>query len=263
MRDTHKPRHIRDIAHLYISGSQGRSYPPCATLLMAGEDRRCFSGFHAANLAAALSSKAMSVHLFERSGVLPNAGFFMSLPPRRYIRWDPNEDAAVAGVGGVSIDCSLKGFPTFKGDSHLPRVELIHLPPVFPDQPFQESLREVRDFVKSVTIFLILRIDRTNLGEISECVEKGLGPAAVCVLHLDDTDLCCPDDDPSAFDLGSLTGWKSALRDRVPVVIRAPDAALSRAYLSICDRILFKISQLRRKAGAEYAIGTSTATRPR
>jgi len=169
----------------------------------------------------------------------------------------------VAGVGGVMIDCSPKGFPMCAEGAHPPRIEVVHLPPALPEKPFQEGLREVRGFVKPVTIFLILRINRATSGEIPECVVKELGPTAVCVLHLDGTGPCCPGDDPSAFDLGSLTDWESALRDRVPAVIRDPTSALSRAYLSVCDRLLFRISQVRREAGAEHTVGTSTATRSR
>jgi hypothetical protein len=263
MGGTYKPRHIRDIAHLYISGSKGGSCPPCATVLMAGEDKRCFSGFHAANLAAALSSKAVSVHLFERSGVLPNAGYFLSLPPRQYIPREPGEDASVAGVGGVMIDCSSKGFPVFADGADRPGIELVHLPPSIPEKPFRECVREVRGFLRPATIFVLLRIDSATSGEIPECVVKELGPAAVCVLRLDDADLCHHDDDPSTFDLGSLTDWKSALRDRVPAVIRDPDSALSRAYVSVGDRLLSRISQVRREAGAKHTVGTSTATRSR
>lgn len=263
MGGTYRPRHIRDIAHLYISNSQSTSYAPSATLLTVGENRRCFSGFHAANLAAALSAKGVCVHLFERSGVLPNAGFFMSLPPRRYIPWEDDEDAPVAGVGGVTIDCSPKGFPTFEGDSRCPRVDVVHLPPTLPEKPFQEGLRDVRGFVQPVTILLILRIGKTTSGEIPECVARELGPVAACVLYLDDTGPHSRDDDPSVCDLGSVTDWVSALRDRVPAVIRAPDSALSRVYLAVCDRVLFKINQLRGETGAERAFGTSAATRSR
>jgi hypothetical protein len=163
----------------------------------------------------------------------------------------------------VMIDCSPKGFPMCAEGAHPPRIEVVHLPPALPEKPFQEGLREVRGFVKPVTIFLILRINRATSGEIPECVVKELGPTAVCVLHLDGTGPCCPGDDPSAFDLGSLTDWESALRDRVPAVIRDPTSALSRAYLSVCDRLLFRISQVRREAGAEHTVGTSTATRSR
>jgi hypothetical protein len=91
MNDGQKRRHIRDIAHLYISGSRDRTPAPRVTLVIVGENRACFSGFHAANLAAALSARGCSVRLSERSGLLPNAGFYLALSPSQYIRWDDAE----------------------------------------------------------------------------------------------------------------------------------------------------------------------------
>jgi hypothetical protein len=184
----------------------------------------------------------------------------MSLPPRRYIRWEEDEEAGAAGIGGVTIDCSLEGFPTSKDDSRLPRVELVHLPPTFPEKPFHDSLREVRDFVKPLTVFLLLRVDRTKRVEIPEWVVKDIRPALACVLCLDDAVRSRHDDDPSVLDLGNVADWKGAMGDRVPVAVRAPDSALSRTYCSICDNLLFKINEFRRKTGAAHAFGVSAGS---
>ncbi|UCG52697.1 MAG: hypothetical protein JSW58_03880, partial [Candidatus Latescibacterota bacterium] len=180
--DTHKSRHIRDIAHLYISSVRSRSDSLSATLLIVGEDRGCFSGFHAANLGAALSAKGVSVHLFERSGLLPNSGFFMSLPPRQYIRWDKDVEAPIAGLGGAKISYTLKRSPALGDGARRPRVELIHLAPVHPELPFQEGLREARDFAGPVTILLVLRMGENARGEIIESAVKKTKPRMTCVL---------------------------------------------------------------------------------
>ncbi|UCG50433.1 MAG: hypothetical protein JSW58_09465, partial [Candidatus Latescibacterota bacterium] len=69
--------------------------------------------------------------------------------------------------------------------------------------------------------------------------------------------------DSSLVDLGNLIDWEDALRDRVPIVIRAPDAALSRSYNVVSESLLFKINQFRRKAGAPRVSGISAGIRSR
>lgn len=263
MDATYKPRHIRDIAHLYISRGQGGSPPSCATVLMAGEDKRCFSGFHAANLAAALATKSVAVRLIEQSGLLPNAGYFMALPPHLYVCSERNRAAPVTGVGGVVIDFSSRGTPALPNIDDRPRIELFHLPPLTAEQLLIASLREVADLVKPITFFVALRTHPEGSNALSEDVAKELRGASVCVIRLGDEDLTAPGHDPSVCSLGCVANWKGALRDRVPAVIRAPETELAGAYLSIGARILAEIDRIWRKPVAEYGLGSSAATRPR
>jgi len=56
MGDESKPRHIKDIAHLYLSRMEQRREAPPITLLVAADTKNAFSSLHTANLAAGLSS---------------------------------------------------------------------------------------------------------------------------------------------------------------------------------------------------------------
>jgi hypothetical protein len=257
MSDTHKPRHIKDIAHLYISNSKSMLPPPSATLLVAGDRRRCFSGLHVAGLATALAARNISVHLFERSGLLPNAGYFMSLPPRRYLRWVEGEAGVDAGLGGVTIDCASGGCTPIDDGSRRPRIDVVHLPPVYPAKPFRDTLPVVRDLTNAGTVFLMLRIKTTSVDKFAGIVEDELGPATACVLHLNDTDSPSEGDTKNVFDLGRITGWMGALGDRVPAPVRDPDSPLACEFNSIGESLLFKINQSGRKTDASRTFGIS------
>jgi MinD-like ATPase involved in chromosome partitioning or flagellar assembly len=92
-------------------------------------------------------------------------------------------------------------------------------------------------------------------------VEEQIRPVATCALRLRGELNSRYGRDHGVSDLGSLPDWESALTDRVPVVIRAPDSALARAYQSICDTLLCKITQFRSKLSASHVSQVSAGIR--
>jgi len=256
MTESRKPRHIRDIAHLYISRPQSPSRGPRASLLVTSDGKSCFSGFHAANLAAAFAARRMNTCVFELSGLLPNAGYFMALPPRRYIRWNADQNEhAISALAGIKIGYSPQIRPGFGRQAGRPRLDLIHLPPVFPREPFRSALEQIRDFAGArVPVLLLGRNAGRGFELIRSTVERTPGWMLCCVGL--DAGISFPvDGDRRIADLGHLGFWRGRLNDRIPVVLRVPESALARTYSSICETILFRINQLKRKAGTHRADG--------
>ncbi len=236
-------------------------------ILITGENKRCFSGFHAANLAAAFAAKGVSTRLFDLSGLLPNGGFFMLLPPERYIQVNNTKpDGTYSGLAGVKVSFSLNAVSRPGGISSFPRIGLIHLPPIFPEEPFREGIEEVKSLLKAPLLVLLLK-NGIHPGEgtmrtIAPVIER-LAPRITCVLRLNKRIPFESPPDCRLLDLGSLPDWELVLRDRVPIVVRVPKSALSRAYLSVCESLLNKIHQFRRKSGAVQPLSVSPGVRPR
>jgi hypothetical protein len=243
---------------------------------ITADDKRCFPGFHVANLAAALSVKNCPVRLFDRSGLLPNAGFFMSLSPQHYIRWGDNGVGSAAGLVGVEIDCSPRGCRKLTNVPKPARVEIVHLPPLSPSERLQETVCELKSRAGTVDILVLLRTARTpgeeNPASVAAetSVAMDLRPAVTCAFNIAERPRARAfeasgqrAEESGAVDLGAVADWEGALDDRVPVVIRAPDSALSRAYRSASDTLLFKVNDLGRKFDATRALGISTGTGPR
>jgi hypothetical protein len=253
MAESRKPRHIRDIAHLYLSRLQSPSHGPRATLLITSSSKKCFSGFHAANIAAAFASKCMNTILFELSGLLPNAGYFMALPPQRYIRWSVLEgERAIPALAGIKLSFSLRTHTGFGRNAGRPRIDLIHLPPVFPAQPFQTVLESLQEQVDKQAAVLFFDMDAGGDGGL---VKSALGRDTEWVIfnaNLDSETSAIAAEDRSN-DLGHLGYWESRLHDRVPIVIRVPESALARTYSSMCDTILLRLNHSIKKAGATHA----------
>ena len=109
MADNHKPRHIRDIAHLYISRLEKRDLSGTTSVFLLGTTRDCFPGYHAANIAAGMTSIRKPVRVIELSSVWPCSAHFLSMPPQIYLRpWKQPQDEDLAAFGSVSIRFSIK-----------------------------------------------------------------------------------------------------------------------------------------------------------
>jgi hypothetical protein len=260
--NTHRPRHIRDIAHLYISRTHKPTEParPLPSLLLSADDRCCLPGFHAANLAAGFCSKGLAVRFVETSGLLPNAGYFLSLSPEQYINWNRPELGPVhAGLAGIRI-----GFHTSPVGTPFPagsrEFKIFHLPPVYPEPEFRTGVRRMEDFVGSAPIVLLLEMG----GRLREEAMRTLitatsrfSPTVLCILRLKVRAPGSYPADQRFFDLGSLPDWTAVVSDRVPTVLRKPDSVLARAYLSICESIMCRINQNRRAGGAAGTVRAS------
>jgi len=207
------PRNIRDIAHLYIS----RRRRGALRIILSGTRREWFPGFHAANLAAAFAVDGYAVRLVERSGLLPNAGFFMGLPPAVYAAPGRADVSSVSALGGVDVwfappppgvaDASLSGSEV---------VELVHAPPLDSAVEFVYS----GDNVVFVT------------GEPSDA--RRIPRARSWTLHVGDGDGAALE---GTAPLGRISRWRYALRDPVPAVVRDPGSSLARSYRECCGRL--------------------------
>jgi hypothetical protein len=264
MLENRKPRHIRDIAHLYISRPQPAAQTPTVSVWIVADHKCCFPGFHVANLAAALSVKNCPVRVLDRSGLLPNAGYFMALPSWVYIRWEEDSPGLSAGLAGVEVDCSSEEPRVAPQSARPARAELIHLPPLSPEAPMREALQEAKERGRPANILLVLRTGRTLDEGILPALGAELRSAATFALTL--AEYPCGDSgeptpsragEPGAIDLGRIVGWERALDDRIPPVVRTPHSALSQAYRSTAEALLFKINDLGRKIDATRVTGIS------
>lgn len=274
MLENRKPRHIRDIAHLYISRPQTRTDAPAVTLCVVAEDKRCFPGFHVANIAAALSGKNCPVRLLDRSGLLPNAGYYMSISPRRYTPREEDDAAGpTPGMAGVEVDCSSGDTIALPQGSRYARVVLVHLPPLSPEDRFSEALREAKKRAGAAGILLVLRTARTaDEGRLNSLAAE-LRPEATFALMLAELHLGRTVEsigprmgEPGAVDLGRIIDWERAVDDRVPPVVRSPNSALAQTYRSVSEALLFKVNDLGRKSdatrvGAYAGIGSRPSPR--
>jgi len=262
MNDGQRRRHIRDIAHLYISGARHGEPAPRLCLVIAGQDRRCFPGFHAANLAAALAARGCEVYLHERSGLLPNAGFYFSLPPSRYIRWEDSEGETDSGLAGVTVDCSDGTVKVARGESPRARIDLFHIPPMTEKNQAMDCSAVSGEEPETPVIVVLVGGERVWDGAPAGFLER-FDPDTVLVFRTGESGAVEREAgstaDPPFSGLGAVTGWETALADRVPVVVRAPDSGLSAGYFAAADALRFKMDELRRTivgpASAEGSAG--------
>ena len=107
MNDHRKPRHIRDIAHLYISRLPARI--DRHRVWVTAISRDCFSAYHAANLALGMAHRGHVVELVEASGVLPCTAYFLRLPPRVYIKHKAQcPEESLSALGGIKLKFSAE-----------------------------------------------------------------------------------------------------------------------------------------------------------
>jgi hypothetical protein len=113
MNDHRKPRHIRDIAHLYISRMPARINRHLVWVTAASRD--CFSAYHAANLALGIARRGHVVELVEASGILPCTAYFLRLPPRVYIKHKTQcPEEPLSALGGITVKFSVEQHEAFQ-----------------------------------------------------------------------------------------------------------------------------------------------------
>lgn len=282
MNDGQKRRHIRNIAHLYLSGSRRGEPAPHFCLVIAGDNKSCFPGFHAANLAAALAARGCEVRVHDRSGLLPNAGFYLALPPSTYIRWDAPEGGAEPALAGVTFDCAIGEVDAIHGESPRAQVELFHEPPLSTAPAARRGLPSWGDGSRPLVIALIVGGEGVR-PRVPARFPGQPGPDTVLLLRTEEDEVPARDSDqlpgetqgqmdqgngsPHAAErpvteIGSVTGWEAALSDRVPAVVRAPDSGFSAAYFAVADAIRFKVDELRRTIVGPASAEGSAGLRP-
>jgi len=273
--ERHRPRHIRDIAHLYVSRMRKPEHGRRLRLIVAGAERSCFPGFHTANLAVALAASGCAVRLAEMSGLQPNAGFFLALPPDVYIDGPALNAGGTAtpvasALSGVDIAFDLAGPPT-EANGGRAVVEVVHAPPAeFESAWRQTAASAVEGFAGAVAVVVL------DGGQgVGKRLLAGLpDPARGYVLRV--AGPRGADTPGEVQDLGAVDRWQAALSDRLPPHLRDSESHLARAYRSVAEFILTETrfdgaqpedGRERPRAGAYREVtrrGTSAAfTRPR
>lgn len=267
MLENRKPRHIRDIAHLYISRSRQASRPAGSIVWLSGDDRKSFPGLHAANLAAALAASGCAVRLLDRSAVLPNAGYYMMLSPAQYLRWQDRGHGLALGLGGVEVDCSRDDHRGPPPGLLTDRLALVHLPPLSSPERLQRELRTALRCVGAPSLAVIVTSTPPSQRLVLGSALGEWTPGAVCALRVapepggaavhvppGTTPRPARTDAAAAAELGCVAGWESGLADRVPVVVRSPHAVESRAYRAAAEALLFEINRLERTSDERLAV---------
>lgn len=248
MADVHKPRHIRDIAHLYISRMQPNDNREKRSVVVTGTTRDCFSGYHAANIAVGFANIGFSVRVIEISGLWPCSAHFLSLPARIYLKREEHLlGGEVSALGGVAIRFSIPE----KGDAQSAQVgtsgrqrtpvrfaDVIHLPIVEQTKDLQEKLAGVVAFAGQEIPVILLAANEGKAGAAWGRTNRLWRGADRHTLLLDSTHSWGGQQSRERRDIRHLTNWRRSLCDNVPCVIRDPSSYLSRSYLSICEAVI-------------------------
>lgn len=247
MADSHKPRHIRDIAHLYISRLPQRQVVESKNVFLVGTTRSCFPGYHAANIAVGLTKMDYSVRLLELSGLWPCCAHFLSLPPRVYLRrkrHQRNEElSALANVtlrftvpNGINSKLARRG-GSDRTRSRAGCVDLYHLPPVENLQTLSKCLKEVSAYAGPDARAVMLAANEAEAGEAWKLTGEMWGKLSRSTILL-----ACAGAHHETLQLDGtrtryISNWQKSLCDKVTCIVRAPDSYLSRIYLSICGEL--------------------------
>lgn len=247
----HKPRHIRDIAHLYLSRLDPPARDGGRCVVVAGVDRECFPAFHVANMAAALAGRGHAVRLAELSAEPLNTGFFLSLPPAVYID-PPSDGVGVSALGRVTLVHALA-----RETSEAGRIDLVHLPPVAA-ATHGAVLQRVMDATGASVTLLYLSAGDDPLPEPPE----GAGICAVDVRGPRRDGPPRNEQPDGVVWLGRIDRWHSALCDPIPPVIRDPHSMLARSYQSLCESLIqVQRSQYEEPAGPRRNVRAYRRTR--
>lgn len=219
------PRHVRDIAHLYLSGMrrppQGR-----VRLAVAGMSADVMPAFHVANLALAAAARGAAVRVEERSGLPANAGCFLGLHPRCWIVGDDSISQPVSAFARVSFLLGGNGVPISHPSVAENEVEIVHVPPW--DSGAEHAEEMARLTAPAIVLYLAERgaeprpwCERNGdairrVAFVAGAVRAGLEEGCV----------------------GVFTRWKRALTDPLPVVVRDPESHLSRQYRNALSTLL-------------------------
>jgi hypothetical protein len=250
--DAHrKPRHIRDIAHLYLSRLPARRDEKTTPFWVVAVSRECFSAYHAANLALGLSREGHAVELVEVSGVLPCAAYFLRLPPRVYMKHkaqSPREP--LSALGGITVrfavenesevrDATPAGVAVGSTPRRFGRVEVVHLPPVCELESLQSALAQAQERAENGEIrALVLAPTDSQAYDAGRRILAGRPGVCWSTLSLERRITTVERSGGDGRNLGYLVGWRQLLADPIPCVLRDPASHVSRSYLSICEAVM-------------------------
>ncbi|HET6348015.1 MAG TPA: hypothetical protein VFH88_02930 [Candidatus Krumholzibacteria bacterium] len=228
------PRHIRDIAHLYLSRMPRRDARQLR-VVVAGVNRDVMPGFHVANLALAAVARGFRVRIADISGLAANAGCFMALDPCCWAAGPKGHTADVVAFSGVTFALTLDGGgdgAPVSSDDTRDRIEMVHVP------PWDAGSEHVRA--------LTLAASRYGSGAVLYLAESDEAPcpwrqpdaahhdAVRRVLFVTRAGRAASGDDVA----GMVTRWMRALTDPLPVVVRDPGSRLARQYGEALSNLL-------------------------
>jgi hypothetical protein len=249
MDDLRKPRHIRDIAHLYLSRVPAGPRTGLARVWVTAVTRESFGAYHTASLALGFAHNGHAVELVEVSGVLPCTAYFLRLPPRVYLKHkEQTPDKSLSALGGISVRFSLErrvetqtvdspGFAVGATTRRSGRrVEVVHLPPASEPESLRACLAQARETAAGNDIrALVLATDESQARDVGRRFLGGHAGLVWSTLSLERRAAIGDGSRNGGRSLGYLVGWRQLLSDSVPCVLRDPGSHVSRSYLSICD----------------------------
>lgn len=226
------PRHIRDIAHLYLSRMR-RPTGGGVRLVVAGMSADVIPAFHVANLALAAAVRGISACIEDRSGLPVNAGCFLGLDPSCWVARADGTAAPVAAFARVTFILSPEDLPlAWSSRAEFAHgMEIVHVPPLNAGAEHTRAIHlETSHAATTVVLYLAERDNEPRpWREASE--HPGVVRRVVYVTRAGrggDEGGCS----------GTLTRWKRALTDPLPVVVRDPDSRLARQYMGALSKLL-------------------------
>ena len=224
------PRHVRDIAHLYLSRMR-RPGAGGVRLVVAGMSAGVIPAFHVANLALAAGVRGLSARIEDRSELPINAGCFLGLDPSCWVAREDGPLAPVAAFARVSFTLICERESPVMGSSPPDsgeRVEVVHIAPFDAGPEHARALPlAISDVVPTVVLYLAecdaeprpwreLREREGVVGRVAYVAQAAVG------------DGCS----------GVFTRWKRSLTDPLPVMVRDPESRLARQYTGVLSKLL-------------------------
>jgi hypothetical protein len=271
MERNSKPRHIRDIAHLYLSRLPEKRNGRHSLLYIAASSVDCFGAYHAANIALCLQQRGQRVRLIDLSGNLPCCAYFLKLPPRVYIKQkkeNPGEE--LSALAGISVCFEAPGSHAAKpgGEEGIvagfrPRagsqIDIVHLPPASASDAAEAALRSCESLpgVRNATAAVLAPDDRTAQMAGGRLFGSRSGIDWV-TLALSRKPRAEEHEGSFRQSLGYLAGWRPLLSDPLPCVVRDPESHLSRSYFSVSEALISRSN----RPGDNHAVSKSQRTKP-
>jgi hypothetical protein len=235
------PRHIRDIAHLYLS-RMPRPGAGTVRVVVAGTSADVIPGFHVANLALAAAARGVPVHIIEASGLSASTGYFLALDPRCWV-------AGANGRGPHAADGNGQGptvtaFPRVSFtrireveakpgaiDQPPAGIEMVHAPPCDAGEGHTDVVaREAARRCRTIVLYLAAREPEPCPWRPGQTHPDVVYRVAFVTRagRAGGQDGC----------VGTFTRWTRALTDFLPVVVRDPGSRLARQYDDAISNLL-------------------------
>ncbi|GEM_PF-6530032 len=261
-----KPRHIRDIAHLYLTGLAKSKSHFNDIVMVIGEDSSCFTALQIANLATSsalgflTASISKSINICEISGLMPETGFYFSMPAESYMSRDEGaKESSVCALLNIKIDSSPGAASARRETLREGSLDFVHLPPLSNRSALAKALAVFDTDVHDGMVLLVVGKKEVSADKAAWLQDALGGKCRVSLLDIGKRIERNCYQKGALNPSGSLEGWHTILTDRLPVVLRSPRSVLAGAYESACESLLYRIKTSRRTV--PYADRRRTASR--